>query len=295
MKPSRVFPLLCAFLSALALSVPAAWARSSDRGSRGNRGGRDSGPYRLIGDGQDRSDRGGKRDDTKKPDSTKKPDTTTKPATTPKPTAPKPTPTVARPPAAPKPTTTAPKPGTGPKTDDAREEEATQLYEQASAALDQGTEQGLLTGVGTIRQVLADYDGTDAADKARQQLDLLLADAKLGPMILLAEAQDEFDSQHYRKARNKFRGLVERYPDSEQATQARARLAEIEEKDLLKKSLYTDEELEDARLWYLAGNIHLENGRKGDALASYRRVIEEYPGCRYAVLSEEKLPAAQGS
>ncbi len=286
MKLLRPFGYLWVLAAALGLIAGNAQARSSN--NRNNY----SSTHRLVEDNQDTSSHSGKHNDTKKPDSTKKPDTTA-----PKPTAPKPAPAVVKPPAAPKPAVAKPpaKPNTGTKTDEAREAEATKLLEQANAAFDQGTEQGLLTGVKSVRQILAEYEGTGAAAKAQEQLDLLLKNQDYGPMILLAEAQEEFDAQHYRKARNKFQELVQRFPNSAQAADGRARLEEIEKNDLLKKTVYTDEELEDARLWLLAGNIHLENGRKSDAASAYRRVIEEYPGCRFAVLAEEKLPTTRGS
>ncbi len=293
----RPFGFLCAFAAAFGLFSPSAQARSSR-----NSNSRDGGKYRLIeGDDTDRSER--KREEErkrkeeeaarKKEEAAKKAEATKKPATPAKPT------TVAKPaaPAKPKPTTARKpgKPATGAKTDDALEAEAAKLREQAEKEFEKGDEEGLLAGAKLLREVLASYDGTDAAASAQQQFDLLLADEKLGPMILLAEAQEEFGAQHYRKARNKFQALVQRYPKSEQAAEGRTRLAEIERDGLLKKTVYTDEELEDARLWFLSGNIHMENGRKGEAAAAYRRVVEEYPGCRYAVLSEEKLPTAQGS
>ena len=53
--------------------------------------------------------------------------------------------------------------------------------------------------------------------------------------------------------------------------------------------MYTEEELEDARLWFLAGSIHLENGRETEAKHSWRRVVEFYPGSPYAKRAESKL------
>lgn len=294
MKSARPLLRLVVFASVFALLAASVQARSSDRGNRGNR---NSGPYRLIGGEDDDNTRGGKRDDTRKPDSPKKPEAPSKPATTPKPTAPKPTtPTVVKPPSTPKPTAPKPPKGptAGPKADDALEQEAARLLAQANASFDQGTEAGLLAGARTLREILANYDGTAAAAKAKEHLELLLKHQEYGPMILLAAAQEEFDAQHYRKARNKFQELLARFPNSAQAAEARAKLEEIEKNDLLKKTVYTDEELEDARLWFLAGNIHLENGRKAEAASAYRRVIEEYPGCRYAVMAEEKLPGTRG-
>ncbi|MBM4038350.1 MAG: tetratricopeptide repeat protein [Planctomycetes bacterium] len=297
----RPFGYLCVFVAAFALFAPSAQARSS-RNSSGRYGEK----YRLIeGDSDDARERERKREEERRKreeeaakkkaeaEAKKKADDAKRTAAA-KPAAPAKPPA----PAKPKPTTAArkpSKPGTGAKTDDAREAEAAKLREQADKEFEKGNEEGLLAGAQLLRQILTDYDGTDAAASAQQQMDLLLADEQLGPIILLAEAQEEFDAQHYRKARNKFQALVQRYPKSEQAAAARARLAEIERDDLLKKTVYTEEELEEARLWFLAGNIHLENGRKGEAAAAYRRVVEEYPGCRYAVLSEEKLPSAQGS
>lgn len=290
MKPSRFLALSCALLGALLASD--AEARSS--GNRNNRGRNNTGPYRLIDrEGDKKSDR--KRDESrntkKQDDAPKSPPSVAKP-----PAAPTPRPaTVAQAQPRPRPAAATRRPGTPTKTDEAREGEATKLLEQANAAFDKGTEDDLIAGAGILRQLLADYGGTAAASSAQQQLDLLLSHKDYGPIILLAEAQEEFDAQRYRRARNKFSELLERFPNSEQAAEARAKLEEIVRDDLLRKTAYTDEELEDARLWFLAGNIHLENGRAGEAAAAYRRVIEEYPGCRYAVMAEEKLPGARGS
>jgi len=302
MKSLRPFGFLWAFVAAFALLSSTAQARSSSS----NRNNRNTGKFRLIeGDTTDKSERERKREEErkrkedeaarKKEQEAKKKEAAAKKAVAAKPAAPKTPAAPARPAAKPRPTATAKKTGTGAKTDDAREGEAAKLREQADKAFEKGDEEGLLAGATLLRQVLADYDGTDAAASAQQQLDLLLADEQLGPMILLAEAQEEFDAQHYRKARNKFNELVQRYPKAEQAAEGRSKLAEIERDDLLKKTVYTDEELEDARLWFLSGSIHLENGRAAEAVSAYRKVIEEYPGCRYALLAEGKLPGAQGS
>lgn len=286
----RRFGFLCVLVAAVALLPSSAQARSSDRNNR------NSGNYRLM-EGDTDSERSRKREEEKrkKEEEARKQAEAKKSETAKKPTAPKVPVPVAKPPAPAKPTTVAKKPGTGAKTDEAREQEAGKLREEADKAFDKGDEAGLLAGTKLLRQILADYGGIEAAKSAQQQLDLLLADANLGPMIVLAEAQEEFDAQHYRKARNKFQELVQRYPASEQSATGRARLAEIEQNGLLKKSLYTEEELEDARLWFLSGNIHLENGRTGEAVSAYRRVIEEYPGCRFATLAEQRLPGAQGT
>ena len=175
-------------------------------------------------------------------------------------------------------------------TGDEREEEAATLREDADKAFDKGE---LLPGVKLLRQIVDEYGGTDAEKSAESQLDLLLSQEPFGPMILLGEGEERFGEMRYRCARNKFAALVQRFPRSEQAEAGRKRLDEIRDNDLLSKSLYTDEEIEDARLWFLAGSIHLENGRRGEAVSAYRRVIEEYPGCRFAKMAEEKLAAAQ--
>jgi len=285
MRLARGFAFLFISLLVLVLAADTADARSSRY--RGD----SRGPQRLV----DRDN----KDDKDSKDNRKKDDQPAAPKAAPKAAPAKKPPAVATAPAAPKPgvprPAQAPKKAPAKKDDDAREQEAQKLRDQADKEFDKGTEEGLLAGAKLLRQVLDGFDGTDAAASAQQQLDLLLSDEKLGPMILLAEAQEEFDAMHYRKARNKYKALLARFPKTEQGAEAKAKLAEIDANDLVRKSVYTDEELEDARLWLLSGNIHLENGRKPEAAAAYRRVIEEYPGCRFALMAEEKLPAARGS
>ena len=176
----------------------------------------------------------------------------------------------------------------GEKDAEAQEEEAAKLVEEAEG---QFTEGELLPGVALLRQVLDEYEDTAAAAKAQKRLDQLLQTEPFGAMIYHGEAEQLFAAQRYRHALNKYSELLEAFPDSEQAAQAKKRLAEIRKGDLLSKTAYTDEELEDARLWFLAGNIHFENGRRSRALTSYRRAVEEYPGSPYAQKAEERLTA----
>ena len=180
------------------------------------------------------------------------------------------------------------KKGGGEKDAEGQEEEAAKLVEEAEG---QFTEGELLPGVALLRQALDEYEDTAAAAKAQKRLDQLLQTEPFGAMIYHGEAEELFAAQRYRHALNKYSELLEAFPESEQAAQAKKRLAEIREGDLLSKTAYTDEELEDARLWFLAGNIHFENGRRSRALTSYRRAIEEYPGSAYAQKAEERLTA----
>lgn len=191
----------------------------------------------------------------------------------------------------------AKKAGPGPQaqTAEEREQEAQKLLDEAFAQLKKGEADVLLPAVQTLRQVASDYGETPAAVKAEAQLDLLLSTEPFGPIILQAEGEEMFGAQRYRCAQNKYRALLQRFPTSDQAAKARRRLAEIADNDLLSKSVYTDEELEDARLWFLAGAIHLQNGRKNEAIEAFRKVAEEYPGSRYAVMAKEKLGTIRGS
>jgi len=295
MKRSRTFLTLAALAVGLGFLASSAQARSS----RNNRNDQSNGSRRLVdrdweeGDNNKRDEEKRKQEEEKKrkDEAKKKADEAKK--NTPAPSAPKPSQpkvTTVQKPAPTKIATKPGKPGTGQKTDEALEQEAAKLREKADAALGKGE---LLPCVKLYRQVLEEYDGTEAAKAAQQQLDLLLGTEPYGPMILAADADELFGAQRYRRAQNKYRELVQRFPTSEQATAARARLAEIVEKDLLSKSVYTEEELEDARLWFLAANIHLENGRRTEAASAYRKVIEDYPGCRFAAMAQERLPQAR--
>jgi tetratricopeptide (TPR) repeat protein len=168
----------------------------------------------------------------------------------------------------------------------ADEQAAEKLYSEAEAQLNEGN---LLPGVKLLRQAAEEYPTTTAGDQAKQWLDYLTTQPEWGSRILFQEAEEAFDAQRYRQAQNRYLTLLEQYPQGEQAKAAKERLAEIETNDLLSKTKYTEEELEEARLWFLAGNIHLENGRRQEARAAYRTTIENYPGCRYAKQAEEKV------
>jgi hypothetical protein len=171
---------------------------------------------------------------------------------------------------------------------EAKEKEAAALLAKAKEQFDGGE---LLPGVALLRQAIAEFGGTPSAESAARQLDHLLIQDEYGPVIYLAEAEESFQTERYRKAQNEYVTLLEKFPQSEQAAEARKRLAEIQAGDLLSKTKYTQEELEDARLWLLAGNIHLENSRRTEALAAYRKAIEGYPGCPYAQQAADKVAA----
>ncbi|MFP4057480.1 MAG: hypothetical protein ACLF0G_11480 [Candidatus Brocadiia bacterium] len=178
--------------------------------------------------------------------------------------------------------------GDAAKDDEAAEKEAAQLLEEAEK---QFAENQLVPGVQTLREVLADYGTTAAARAAQARLDQLMALESLGPAILLGEGHAFFDESRYHRALTKYAEVLERFPESDQAAEARARIQQIREEDLLSQTVYTPEELEDARLWLLVGNIHLENDRAAQAKSAYRKVLEHYPGCRYAEEAEEQLEA----
>lgn len=169
-----------------------------------------------------------------------------------------------------------------------REAAAAEALEQAEAAFG---EKKLLEGVKLLRQAADEGAGTASGREAADWLADLCSNETVGPAIFLGEAEELFEARRYRRAMSKYNELLAKFPKGEQADEARKRLTEIDENDLLSKTEYTQEELEDARLWYLAGNIHGENRRKGDAMAAYRHAIENYPGCPYAVQAEEKLAA----
>lgn len=171
-------------------------------------------------------------------------------------------------------------------------QEAAKLYEEAEAQFAEGE---LLPGVALLRECIDEYEGTDGAKDAEARLTQLIEHEQTGPAILLGEAEELFGAQRYRHAHNKYNELLTRFPDSEQAAEAHQRLAEIREGDLLSKTVYTDEELEDARFWLLVGNIHHENERLGQAKDAWLRVIEQFPGCPYAQQAEAKIVETRGS
>jgi TolA-binding protein len=172
---------------------------------------------------------------------------------------------------------------------DTCEQDAAKLCDQAEKKFAEGKMETILEGASLLQKVLDDYGSTEAAGKAEGRLEQLLAMPDLGSKILLAQANELFGAQRYRKAQNKFTELLDAFPDSPEAAEAKARLAEIRNGNLLEKTVYTEKELEDARLWLLAGNIHQENSRPGDAVSAWRKVTEQFPGCRYAKEAGEHL------
>jgi len=302
MRLSRVLRLVVASVTVLVLLVDDAEARGS---SRSNRNRNDRGRYRLI-EGEDDSkrrredERKKKREEEqrKKEEARKQKEEERKRAQEEKKQAAEAKKREAAEKAKERSATKAKAKAKGtPKAaarmnDQQGEQEAAQFVEQAEAQFQEGE---LLPGVALLRQCLEDYGGTDAAKAADARLAQLLEHETFGPMVLLGEAEELFGAQRYRKAWNRYNELLSRFPDSEQGAEASKRLAEIREGDLLSKTVYTEEELEDARFWLLVGNIHAENERLGEAKAAWQRVVEDFPGCPYARKAEGQLTATRGS
>ena len=303
MKLSRMLALLVACAAVLLLAA-SAQARSSGRRSTGNRNNQDrGGRYRLIEDDKDNKrereqERLKKQEEEKKKKAEEKREKADerKKAQEEKKKAAQAKRQEAAEKAKPKRETAGKAKDKGGKAvakkDDTSDQEAAQLHEQAEAQFEKGE---LLPGVALLRQCIAEHEGSDAAKDAEARLDQLLAHEKFGPMILHGEAEALFAAQRYRKALNKFGELVTAFPGSEQAAAAAKRLAEIREGDLLSKTVYTDEELKDARFWLLVGNIHRENERVGEAQAAWRKVAEDFPGSPFAKHAEGKLTVTRGS
>jgi len=174
---------------------------------------------------------------------------------------------------------------------DTGEQDAAKLIEQAEAKFAEGKMESILQGAKLLQQAVDEHGATDAAAKAESRLEQLLAMPELGPKLMLAQANDLFAAQRYRKALNAFTALLDAFPDSAEAAEAKQRTAEIRNGNLLEKTVYTDKELEDARLWLLTGNIHNENSRPSDAGTAWRKVVEDFPGCRFAKEAGEHLAA----
>jgi len=174
---------------------------------------------------------------------------------------------------------------------DTTEQDAAKLCEQAEKKFDEGKMESILAGASLLQQVVEDFGSTDVAAKAQARLDQLLSMPDFGPKLMLAQANDLFGAQRYRKAQNAFTALVDAFPNSPEAAEGKTRLAEIRNGNLLEKTVYTEKELEDARLWLLAGNIHQENSRPSDAASAWHKVVEDYPGCRFAQEAVQHLAA----
>jgi hypothetical protein len=177
----------------------------------------------------------------------------------------------------------------GDKDDSFKEAEAEKMVAAAEEAFASGKIDDVLKGVELLRHVTDELGGTAPASIAAKRLDQLLSHPSVGPAVLVAEGDQYFGAARYRQALNKYNELLAKFPEAEQAANAAARIAEVRENDLLSKTVYTEEELEDARLWFLAGSIHQENGREAEAKSSWRRVVEFYPGSPYASRAESKL------
>ncbi|NQT86831.1 hypothetical protein HQ560_08715 [bacterium] len=180
--------------------------------------------------------------------------------------------------------------GEGPAKDPSfKEAEAEKMVAAAEEAFSSGKVSDVLKGVELLRTVTSEFGGTSVGPVAAERLEQLLSHQAIGPVVFAAEADQYFGAARYRQALNKYNELLARFPTSEQGAAAGERIAEIRDGDLLSKTVYTEGEIEDARLWYLAGSIHLENGRETEAASAWRRVIENYPGCPYAQRAETRL------
>jgi outer membrane protein assembly factor BamD (BamD/ComL family) len=84
--------------------------------------------------------------------------------------------------------------------------------------------------------------------------------------------------------------IVRRYGKTEAAVDAAVLLEKLNKAAAAEGRLPPDRVLA-ARKWLIIGDIHADNGRPDKAAASYRRVIHDFAGSRYAQQAREKIAA----
>jgi tol-pal system protein YbgF len=161
--------------------------------------------------------------------------------------------------------------------------EAERLYKEASSLHEAG---GYREAIEKYRRVIAQYPGTEYEELARRALQLIMEeviDYEAGE--LWRKAEKAVGEGRYEDATSLYQKIIEDYPTTLYAKQARKKVNEI----LLKA-----ENLEAERI-YKKALAHLKEGKFLEAIDEFNRIILTYPKSDYAKPAKEGVENARRS
>jgi hypothetical protein len=177
---------------------------------------------------------------------------------------------------------------------------AEKAREQVNEAERLEAEPRMGTAIRTYRQVVRQFPGTPAAQRAAERLKSLRTDRELRVRLnrfqasqLLAQAQADVDRRRYAPAVEALDTIIKRYPLTPSAKAAKELRHKLGADAEIARRIKEEKVRSEAeRLLGLARNFH-RSRRYEQAVARCREVIRKFPGTRFARTAERLLESVR--
>ena len=183
---------------------------------------------------------------------------------------------------------------------DMRAEIETKATERLQEGEDLQAQGKLGSAVRAYRECIRKFRGTDAAEKATDHLIALRKDTEVRERLsavlgrkLLATGKAAMEAGRYAEAAEAFDAIIARYPKTEQAAEAKTLRKKLDSDPDIAQRIREDRVSGDAtRLLAIADGLR-RNKRPRKALAEYRKVVERFPGTRFAATAKKRIAEIQ--
>ncbi len=183
---------------------------------------------------------------------------------------------------------------------DRAREMASDIEEKAKTVLDEGERLEAVPKLGSAihayRRCVRDFHGTASATRAAERLKDLRSDTELRARLnaymarkLLARAEADVARRRYASATDAIEAILTRYAQSPQAAKAKALRQKLQADPAVAARINEDRvRVAAERLLSLARSFRLSK-MPHKAIAQYSKVIQKYPGTRFARSAERHL------
>ena len=114
------------------------------------------------------------------------------------------------------------------------------------------------------------------------------------PDDLLAKAREARERKLYTTALKLFRQLAKLAPGTDYAREAQTSIKEIEEDPAIRRAMADEKAGARGRSWLRFARSFAKSGKKAEAVARYKLIIEKYPDSSFAETAREELKDLEG-
>lgn len=158
------------------------------------------------------------------------------------------------------------------------------------------TQQKLGSALRAYRDCARAFRGTEAAARAAARLAEIRKDPDVRKKLathmagqLLAKAQDAADRKQYGVAIEALDTIAQRYPEAEQAADARKLREQVQADPTAARALRDAAARSEALGLLSVGDSFRRNGMPDKALAEYRKIVEKFPDTTYAQTARQRI------
>jgi len=158
------------------------------------------------------------------------------------------------------------------------------------------TQQKLGSALRAYRDCARTFRGTEAATRAAARIAAIRQDPEVRKKLsthmagqLLAKAQDAIQRKQYGVAVEALETIAQRYPEAEQAGEARKLHEQLKADPQAARALRDAAARAEALGLLSVGDSFRRNGLPDKALAEYRKVVEKFPDTTYAQTAQQRI------